>query len=68
MIPHLITGLFMLAEISLNAVGTLIAVVIMYLHVNAAYDEPVPSWLLTITCTKTRIIRASKRPYSDGDA
>ncbi len=55
----------MLAEISLNAVGTLVAVVIMYLHVSAAYDEPVPGWLLKITCTANRIVHTPKRSYSD---
>jgi hypothetical protein len=36
----------MVAEFILNALATMVAVVIMYIHAKAAFEEPVPWWLL----------------------
>ncbi len=41
----IIAGIFILCEIALSTIGTLIAIVIMYLHSNACYGQPVPDWL-----------------------
>ena len=63
----------MVAEISLNAGGTFLAVMIMYLHSKAAFGVPVPGWLLKLLWIGGNCKKREKRPianasYTNGSA
>jgi hypothetical protein len=51
---NVFTGIFMIAEIGLNALATVIAIGIMYVHSNAAFGHAVPVWLLKVVCMRER--------------
>jgi hypothetical protein len=42
----------MVAEIALNALGSALAVVLMYVHSHAAFGDPVPRWLSRAVCIR----------------
>jgi hypothetical protein len=58
-------GQFMLAQICLIAGGTLVSVCIMYLYSVAAFHQPVPNWLLAITCLSGHVKRNGKIAASE---
>jgi hypothetical protein len=48
-----LAGIYMIIEIGLLTVATCIAVIIMFIHSRADYDQPVPVALLFLTRTAT---------------
>ncbi len=51
---NVLTGIFMIAEIGLNALATITAIGIMYVHSNAAFGHAVHVWLLNVVCMRER--------------
>ncbi len=45
-----ISGLFIMLEIGISAVASLFSVFVMHLHSNWMKGNPVPHWLLQLTC------------------
>ena len=54
----------MVAEIALNAIGSALAVVLMYVHSHAAFGNPVPRWLSTAVCVRDHK-RDSSKPHKN---